>query len=533
MNYLKNELYELIKTENTVFDFIQNVSLDGLWYRDVENPEYEWRNPKFWLMLGYNPEEMRRKKFTEKYVIHPDDIESSTYNLNRHYENPNHPYDQVIRYAHKNGSTVWTRCRGWAIRNKEGKAIRMLGTHIDITKEKESEEKLTLALSSAMTGKGKESQEANSLSWESEDGYRTLFNSMDEGYCIIEMIFDEHNKPIDYRFLVINASFERQTGLLNAVGKRMREFAPNHEEHWFEIYGRIALTGEPVRFENRAEQLHRWYDVYAFRFGEPRNMQVAILFNDITQRKQSEETINVLNTDLAHNLKQLELVNHDLESFSYSVSHDLRAPLRAINGYAKIIGEDFSEILPEEAKEYLEAISKNSQKMGALIDDLLTFSRLGRKEIQTSTVDIESMVNNIIEDISGHSLIKKESFKVGKLSQATVDITLIKQVWVNLILNAHKYSRNNPSPLIEISSSQNSTELLYSVKDNGVGFDMKYCSKLFGVFQRLHSENEFEGTGVGLAIVHKIITRHGGKIWAEAKINEGACFYFTIPIIHS
>jgi len=534
MNYLQKELYELIKTDHVVFDFIQNAALDGLWYRDIENPENEWMNPKFWLTLGYHPDEMPHKISAWLHIIHPDDLKSATDNFNRHCENPDHPYDQVIRYTHKNGATLWIRCRGWAIRDKDNKVIRMLGTHTDITKEKEHEEKLSATLNSkgtiinskqpAQTGKGL---------WESEEAYRTLFNSIDEGYCVIEMIFDKNNKPVDYRFLVINASFERQTGLHDAVGKRMREFAPDHEEHWFEIYGKIALTGESMRFENRAEQLHRWYDVYAFRFGDPKNLQVAILFNDITERKLAEETIVLLNKDLAYNLQEIKSINKELESFSYSVSHDLRAPLRAINGHANILLEDFSENLNAAAKISIEAISRNSKKMGNLIDDLLTFSRLGRKDIVRDHVDVESIVSNIIADIRDQHSNEKTIFNVGNLLPASGDNTLLKQVWLNLISNARKYSQNNASPTIHIGSTKNNNEISYYVKDNGVGFDMKYHNKLFGVFQRLHAENEFEGTGVGLAIVERIVIRHGGKVWAEGKINEGACFYFTIPVIES
>lgn len=360
--------------------------------------------------------------------------------------------------------------------------------------------------------------------------WELLFNSIDEGFCIIEMIFDEQKKPVDYRFLVINSSFERQTGLRDAVGKRMREFAPDHEEHWFEIYGKIALTGESVRFENRAEQLRRWYDVYAFRFGEPENLQVAILFNDITERKQSEETINSLNKELAHNLRELEFANKELESFSYSVSHDLRAPLRAINGYTQVLSEDFAKDLSEEAKMKLEAISKNSKKMENLIDDLLTFSRLGKNELARKPVITEQIVGNIVDDFCNQNSIKKTVFKIGDLLPATGDSSMLKQVWINLISNAYKYSQKEESPSIEIGSAPNNKEITYYVKDNGVGFDMRYYDKLFGIFQRLHSENEFEGTGVGLAIVQRIVSRHGGKVWAEAKVNGGATFYFTVPV---
>lgn len=343
-----------------------------------------------------------------------------------------------------------------------------------------------------------------------------LFNSIDEGFCIIEMIFDKHKKPIDYRFLLVNSSFEKQTGLIDAVGKRMREFAPNHEEHWFETYGEIALSGTSKRFENRAEQLHRWYDVYAFPFGDPEQYQVAILFNDITTRKQSEETIRML--------------NKELESFAYSVSHDLRAPLRAIIGYSSMLSKNLNQNNSPETERLIDIILKNAHKMEILIQDLLNFSRLGRDEIKKNNVDIENMVQTIIEDFCTESSVERSVFKIKTLFPANVDHSMIKQVWINLISNAYKYSRNSTSPSIEISSSQNDKEIKYSIRDNGVGFDMRYYNQLFQIFQRLHSESEFEGTGVGLAIVQRIVSRHGGKVWAESKLNRGTVFHFTIPI---
>lgn len=349
---------------------------------------------------------------------------------------------------------------------------------------------------------------------ESEEKYRILFDSIDEGYCIIEMIFDEQQKPVDYRFLVINGAFERQTGLRDAVGRRMREFAPEHEAHWFETYGKIALTGESMRFENRAEQLKRWYDVYAFRFGDPRNMQVAILFNDITERKTTEE--------------QLLAVNKELEAFSYSVSHDLRAPLRAISGFANILRKEYGQKLDGDATRLLGVVQDNAAKMGALIDDLLSFSRLGRKEIQKTTVEMKRLAENACEELNAAGLMNTR-IQIGELCPVQADYTLMNQVFINLISNAIKYSSKSESPVVEISSEKVNGEAIYSVKDNGVGFDMKYAHKLFGVFQRLHRVDEFEGTGVGLAIVQRIIHKHGGKTWAQAEPGKGATFYFSLP----
>ncbi len=242
---------------------------------------------------------------------------------------------------------------------------------------------------------------------------------------------------------------------------------------------------------------------------------------DISEVKQ-------LNADLQNNLLQLEATNKELESFSYSVSHDLRAPLRALNGFSKIIEEDYENVLDAEGKRLLGNIQTNARKMGMLIDDLLAFSRLGRKEVQKSKTDMTKMVEHILQEID-KSATKHPVIKVGALPPAYVDHTLLQQVWINLISNGIKYSAKKENPEVEIGAADSENEITYFVKDNGSGFDMKYADKLFGVFQRLHNPNEFEGTGVGLAIVQRIINKHGGKIWAHAKVNEGATFYFTIP----
>lgn len=239
---------------------------------------------------------------------------------------------------------------------------------------------------------------------------------------------------------------------------------------------------------------------------------------DITNRKRAEE--------------QLQSINKELEAFTYSVSHDLRAPLRAINGYAKILQEDYSNKLDEDGMSSLKAIMKNSKKMGDLIDDLLAFSRLGRKAMPTSEIIMTALVKSIKEDeMVGNS--NKIEFDIHELHPAKGQQVLIKQVWVNLISNAIKYSQHNTITNIEIGSYYKDNLVVYYIKDNGVGFDMQYYDKLFGVFQRLHSQEEFEGTGIGLAIVQKIVNRHNGTVWAESKLNEGSCFYFSLPTINS
>jgi PAS domain S-box-containing protein len=225
---------------------------------------------------------------------------------------------------------------------------------------------------------------------------------------------------------------------------------------------------------------------------------------------------------------RIRTLNQELEAFTYSVSHDLRAPLRSIDGYSRVLQEDYEEKLDTEGKRVIKVIMTNAKRMGQLIDDLLDFARLGRKEVSKTPLDMTPIVNNIATELIRDKENSPEMI-IHPLLPSSVDMDMIKQVWINLISNAIKYSGKNPKPCIEVSSYERGHEICYEVKDNGVGFDMQYADKLFGVFQRLHKIQDFEGTGVGLAIVKRIVARHNGQVWAEGKLNEGAKFCFTIP----
>jgi two-component system sensor kinase len=224
----------------------------------------------------------------------------------------------------------------------------------------------------------------------------------------------------------------------------------------------------------------------------------------------------------------LEAVNRELEAFSYSVSHDLRAPLRAISGFAQAVVEDYAPRLDDEGRRFLGLIQENAHRMGQLIDDLLTFSRLGRQQLMETQVDMEALAHAVFEELVAQTPERKIQFVVRRVPPALGDKAMLRQVLVNLLSNAIKFTRPRPEPVIEFGYAAERERGAYYVRDNGVGFDMQYVGKLFGVFQRLHSVVEFEGTGVGLAIVYRIITRHAGRVWAQGQVDKGATFYFTL-----
>jgi PAS domain S-box-containing protein len=259
-----------------------------------------------------------------------------------------------------------------------------------------------------------------------------------------------------------------------------------------------------------------------------RNKKWFVNVRDCTQQKIAERQIKQLNSELQQNLVELKATNKEMESFSYSVSHDLRAPLRALDGYSQILETNHQDKLDADAQRLLGVIRRNASRMGKLIDDLLEFSKFGRKELQKSEIDTQKLVEDIVRDLTDQ--VKHQAIiQIHSLPPVYADHSLLTQVWINLISNAIKYSSKKEKPSIEIGSGKLNEENYFYIKDNGTGFNMDYAHKLFGVFQRLHKSSDFEGTGVGLAIVERILTRHHGRIWAESKPGEGATFYFCLP----
>ena len=342
------------------------------------------------------------------------------------------------------------------------------------------------------------------------------------------------------RFVRFNKAGEQLIGYSreDLIGRNDRDFFPPDEADFFISKDREVLSGgelvdipeEPIHTRHQGVRtLHTMKLPILDEQGQPQYL--LGISEDISERKQAEQAIRSLNSELQRKAVQLEATNKELESFTYSVSHDLRAPLRAIDGFALMLEEDCAAQLDGEGKRYLSVVRGNSKRMGVLIDDLLAFSRLGRQAVSASEVDMNALVREVVEEALPHGEAgsSRPEVRLGPLPPAHADRALLRQVWVNLISNAIKYSGKTLAPSIEISGKVNGAELVYSVRDNGVGFSMDYYDKLFSVFQRLHRADEFAGTGVGLAIVHRVVTRHGGRVWAEGKVDAGATFSFSLP----
>ncbi len=365
---------------------------------------------------------------------------------------------------------------------------------------------------------------------QSREKFKDLFDNAPTGY---------HEVDSDGRLSRINQAELKMLGYTEEelLGRYVWEIAANPEISRVAAQAKLAGTPPPAAFE----RVFKRRDGTTFpvliedrlvQNGEGKTIGIRAVVQDITERKQAEEDVRRMNADLerrvAERTAQLESANKELEAFSYSVSHDLRTPLRAVDGFSQAVQEDFGPLLPPAGQKQLQTIRESAQRMGELIDDLLMFSRLSRQSLRKQPVDMEKLVRGVLKDLASSGDEGRLKIQVGALPPCEGDSALLKQVWINLLSNAFKYTSRRDQAVVEIGCNQQAGESVYFVRDNGTGFDMRYVHKLFGVFQRLHRAEEYEGTGVGLAIVQRVVYRHGGRVWAEAKLNEGAFFQFTL-----
>lgn len=490
----------LKKSEERYRGLVEHAS-DGIFLADA-NGQYIEVNPSGCAMLGYTREEILTKKISD--LIPSDDIAATPLRLDELRQGKTVRTER--RLIRKDGTLVPVEISARMLPDGRLQAIQR-----DITERKKAEQILRkkddlLAQMGQLAQVGGWEFEVNTLkgSWTDEVARIHDMDVSQETNAEIglSVYHDESREKIETAI--------RQTidsGIPYDLELKMTTVKGNTK--W------VRTIGQPVYEGCRVAKLRG-------------------SFQDITERKRIEEEILKLNESLEQKViertAQLESANKELESFSYSVSHDLRAPLRAIDGFARIIVEDYANKLDSEGTRLLNVISTNIQKMDHLIRDLLELSRTGRTELQRTSVNMNEMVQAIYHEIAPPEAIRSFEFKLNPLPEAFGDPTLLRQMWSNLLSNALKYTMPKTERRIEIIGREEENENVYCVTDSGVGFNPDYIHKLFGIFQRLHSAEEFEGTGVGLAIVQRIAHRHGGRVWAESKVGKGAKFYFTLPV---
>lgn len=521
---------------------------DGVYDWNPEKDEVYF-SPQYKAMLGYRDADFPNKSDEWERRIHPEDRERVKETLNQYLKGLLSEYQSEYRLLHRKGHYIWVLARGKIVSTAiDGTPLRMLGTHTDITRQKEDEVARRIA----------------------EMRYGSLLENMTDGYLMMSL---------DGHFMEFNKAFVSMLGYQTFQLKRftVKDITPPqwHVTEDSIINGKTLRQGFSGVYEKefvRADGSVFPVELNLFLVRDAGGKAVGLwgIVRDITQRKRASlellkmqedleikvaqrtrelelrsrelaenemalinliEDLNLKTEELERRTNELDQANKELEAFTYTVSHDLRAPLRAINGFTGMLSEDYSTYLDEKGLHICDVISENTKRMGQLIDDLLAFSRLSRSDLNPASIDMKRIAEATFREAAPGELADRITFVCDDLDEAHADPAMMKQVWMNLISNAVKFSSKKDHPRIEISSISFPEKIEYEIKDNGAGFDMQFSSKLFGVFQRLHTIKEFDGTGVGLAIVKRIIERHGGSIKAVGKPGEGAVFTFSLPVL--
>jgi PAS domain S-box-containing protein len=413
------------------------------------------------------------------------------------------------RYTTLKGNIIWVEVNVSCERDAKGNISMILGVVQDISVQKRAQEALL----------------------KSQANMRYILDNSDTG-CLL---LDKELKILSANRLANEWAFSEMGITLNDGEEFLIHFPEKYKSLAEPVLQKVS-QGTPFSYEAKYTKQNNethWYHVRLAPISEKGEVfGLIIVATDTTGRKTAEAEIKSLNDSLEKKVKdrtrELEEANKELEAFTYSVSHDLLSPLRNIDSFIDILIEDYRNKLNDDGQYTLSVIKRNSTLMSRLIEDLLNFARFAKAPLRKQMVNMNSTVNEVIDELRFMTNKLAAKIDLQDMHPAYCDPQLIKQVWVNLISNAIKYSKTKEKPEIEIGSMEAKGQIVYFIKDNGIGFDMRDADKLFGVFQRLHRTSDFEGTGVGLAIVHRIITKHGGNIWAESKPNEGTAFYFTL-----
>ncbi len=621
---------EKLRLELSLLERILDSVLAGYWDWDIPN-QRSYMSSGLKRMFGYEDHELLDVPETWQSLIYAEDLPGVMECFEHHVQTRGQvPYYNEVRYHHKNGSTVWVICAGQVIEwDETGQPLRMVGCHVDITKQKQTEAQLQTnerhlkqAQRIGKLGSWEFELATETITWSDEvfhlfgldpaigppksfDDLQQLIDPRDRAFhaqtvqtlietrqpydieCRIcradgtvgwiqargEVVLNTAEQVTQLTGIVLDITERKQIETqLESLSDRLKlalqageigvwEWDLNNEIYWderiYEIYG-LQHLGRPATYQDWTKRLDpedlkrveaaqqaaihdgqdfkvefqikrtdgevRWAKAEAIvqrnHKGEAIRM-IGINF-DITERKRAEAKI-------LQTTAQLQASNRELEAFAYSVSHDLRAPLRAIDGFSKALLEDYGDRFDAEGKDYFDRIRHNVRRMGLLIDDLLRLSRVSRSEMRYTTVNLSALVQDQIKELQASDPKRQVEFRVAPGAIVAADLTLMRVVITNLLENAWKFTSHHSSAQIEFGIIRSEGQPVYFVRDDGAGFDMTYASKLFGVFQRLHSMDEFPGTGIGLATVQRAILRHGGRVWAQGAIEQGATIYFTIP----
>ncbi len=508
-HYLEEELYRRFRDDPALFDFLQAGSLDGVWYWDVENPEHEWYSPRFAELFGYEPHEIPPTSAWWQDNIAPEDLPAALAAFEEHAADANRPYDQVVRYRHKKGHLVWVRCRGLIIRDDQGRPLRMLGAHTDVSELKNIEAQLRGRVADSDAGRKS-----------AESVFEALYNTSPDMLVSVD---------------ATDASVRRcNDTLCEVIGRPRSEIVGRPI---FELYHPSAHSDAMAAFQ-------------AFkRSGAVNNRELALLHKDgsripvlLSVRAVRDADGNVVESmstwrdirelkrlaSLEALTEQLKRSNEDLERFAYVASHDLQEPLRMVTSYAELLATSFEGKLDAESAKYLEFVVDGANRMKQLINDVLQLSRLQAAPTPFPRVDLNDIKDEVLRVLSKSIEESGASVHSDALPKVCGVHRQLSQALQNLVANAIKFSKPG-SVNVRITAEQREAMWVIGVADNGIGIDPKFHDTIFEVFRRLQARDTYEGTGIGLSIVRRVAQLHGGRAWVESEVGGGSTFYLSLP----